>query len=42
MRGVGVGDVEGGFHCRLGRGRETPTERNVKDKLKIKINRVEG
>jgi len=32
--------VEGGFHCAPGRGRETPAERNVKDKVKIKINRI--
>jgi hypothetical protein len=32
--------IEGGFHCRPGRGRETPAKRNVKDKVKIKINGI--
>ena len=35
MRRVGAGDVESGFHCGPGRGRETPTERDMKDKLKV-------
>src|SRR4030095_11790427 len=33
--------IEGGFHCGARRGRETPTKRNVKNKVKIKINRIE-
>ena len=32
--------IKGGFHCGPGRGRETPAKRNVKDKVKIKINGI--
>src|SRR5881396_1735290 len=32
--------VERGFHCGPGRGRETPAKRNVKDKIKVKINGI--
>ena len=40
MRAVRARHVEGGFHCRSGRGRETPAKRNVKDKVKININGI--
>ena len=33
--------VEGRFHCRFRRGRETPAERNVKDKLKVQVDGIE-
>jgi hypothetical protein len=32
--------IEGGFHCGPRRSRETPAKRNVKDKVKIKINDI--
>ena len=32
--------IEGGFYCGPWRGRETPAKRNVKDKVKIKINGI--
>jgi hypothetical protein len=41
MGAVRARHVEGGFHCGPGRGRETPAKRNVKNKVKIKINRIE-
>ena len=41
MRGGRARHVEGGFHCGPGRGRETPAKRSVKNKVKIKINRIE-
>jgi hypothetical protein len=41
MDAVRARHVEGGFHCGPGRGRETPAKRNVKNKVKIKINRIE-
>jgi hypothetical protein len=33
--------VEGGFHCGLGRGRETPAERHAKDKVKVQVDGIE-
>ncbi len=33
--------IEGGFHCGPGRGRETPAKRDVKNKVKIKINGIQ-
>ena len=40
MRAVWARHVEGGFHGGPGRGRETPAKRNVKDKIKVKINGI--
>ncbi len=40
MRAGRARHVEGGFHCGPRRGRETPAERNVKDKIKVKINGI--
>jgi len=40
MRAGRARHVEGGFHCGPRRGRETPAKRNVKDKIKVKINGI--
>jgi hypothetical protein len=42
MRGGRARHVEGGFHCGLGRGRETPAQCNVKDKVKVQVDGIEG
>lgn len=41
MGAVRARHIEGGFHCRPGRNGETPAKRDVKNKIKIKINRIE-
>ena len=42
MRRARARHVEGRFHCGLGRGRETPAERHVKDKIKVQVDGIEG
>ena len=37
MRAGRTRHIEGGFHCGPGRGREAPANRDMKDKVKIKV-----
>ena len=41
MHGIRARHVEGGFHGGPALGGETSAKRNVKDKVKIQINRIE-
>ena len=41
MRRVRARHIKGRFHSGPGRGRETPAERHVKDKIKVQVDGVE-
>ncbi len=42
MRRARARHVEGRFHCGFRRGRETPAERHVEDKIKVQVDGIEG